>query len=46
MENNPIGLRYNSSNSDTNSRFWIDSMLEPDEQKAREDIQLIEDSDC
>lgn len=45
MENNPIGLRYNSSNSDTNSRFWIDSMLEPDEQKAREDIQLIEDSE-
>lgn len=46
IEDNPIGLRYNSgSSAAANSRRWIDAILEPDEQKAREDIQLIEDKE-
>ena len=39
IENNPIGLGY----SVDTTNHWIDAMLEPEEQKAKQDIKMIQD---
>lgn len=44
IQDNPIGLRYNSAAASA-TRHWIDSLLDKPLEKLKEDISKVEDLD-